>query len=256
MKKLSHITPLLPQAGEAAEYKCEACQDTGWLVGPQGASPCACRKERLLAARRKQAGLTEAMLKQTFKAFELKYYQEYLQVEQGISYRALAYKAKNACRKFTRDIIAGREARSLLLEGGVGRGKSHLAAACAGELVNNGIETLFLVVPEFLDEIRAGYQKAGEFSEGELTWRACHVPVLILDDLGAHNFSDWTKNKIFTLINHRLNLSLPCIITTNLDIEEMKEAIGERTVSRIVELCDFYRLESQTDIRLIVHNQR
>ncbi|MCL2817496.1 MAG: ATP-binding protein [Clostridiales bacterium] len=256
MEKISRVKTPLPVAGGAAEYQCGACRDTGWLVGPQGASPCACRQERLLAFRRRRAGLTDAMLRQTFDAFDLKYYQEYLQVEQGISYRALAHKAKNACQKFTRDIIAKRETRSLLLEGGVGRGKSFLAAACANELVNNGIETLFLAVPEFLDEIRAGYQKSGEFSEGELTGRACGVPVLILDDLGAHNFSDWTKNKIFTIINHRVNHSLPCVITTNLNIEEMKDAVGERTVSRILELCDICPLKSETDIRLIIHNRR
>ena len=57
------------------------------------------------------------------------------------------------------------------------------------------------------------------------------------------------QKQIFTILNYRLNHCLPCIITTNLDVDAMSEAIGERSVSRIMEMCDYHFLFSGADIR-------
>jgi DNA replication protein DnaC len=76
--------------------------------------------------------------------------------------------------------------------------------------------------------------------------------VLVLDDLGAHNFTEWTQNKIFSLINYRMNHGLPCVITTNLSLEEMNQVVGLRTVSRIIEMCKIYRLYVDEDIRVVM----
>ena len=109
---------------------------------------------------------------------------------------------------------------------------------------------LFLVVPEFLDEIRSSYQESSEGSENALMNRAKNVPILILDDLGAHTYTNWTQSKIFTLLNHRLNYHLPTVITTNLSLGEIGEALGERTASRMLELGAFYPLRVEQDIRM------
>ncbi|MGI6360791.1 MAG: AFG1/ZapE family ATPase [Bacillota bacterium] len=232
------------------EYQCSICHDTGWVVVNDQATACDCQKEKMTAKRKARAGLSKALLDKTFANFKLDYYPEYLLVDQGISYQALAQKAVKAAQDFTIAQIKGYPSRGLFFDGEVGRGKTFLAAAIANKLIENGVDTLFLVVPEFLEQLRYTFEKGSSDSESMLMDRACNVSVLILDDLGAHNFSDWTKSKIFTLINYRLNHKLPCVITSNLSVGQLGEEIGVRTVSRIMEMCDVYRLCRDGDLRM------
>ena len=71
----------------------------------------------------------------------------------------------------------------LFFTGEVGCGKTHLAAACANALLQQQVDALFLVVPDFLDDLRASYGKDGEFSEAALMRRARSAAVLILDEM-------------------------------------------------------------------------
>jgi len=114
-------------------------------------------------------------------------------------------------------------------------------------LLERGHQALFLVVPDFLDEIR--YSFDGKNSESELIDTARSARVLILDDLGAHNYTAWTQNKLYTLLNYRLYNQLPTVINTNLELEELETFLGERTLSRIYQLCRIYRLVVAKDIR-------
>jgi len=134
--------------------------------------------------------------------------------------------------------------------GPAGCGKTHLSAGIANELLECGIDTQFSIVPEFLDQLRASYRPDTQGpDESVLVERASTVPVLILDDLGAHNFTEWVRNRLFAIINYRVNHDLPCIITTNLSFRELNENIGDRTASRLVENCVAVIMNTQNDIR-------
>jgi len=77
-----------------------------------------------------------------------------------------------------------------------------------------------------------------------------------VDDLGAHNYTDWAKNKLYTIINYRLNNRLPTLITSNLDLNDLEQYLGQRTTSRIIQMCKFYRLLVETDIRMLMRRER
>ena len=48
--------------------------------------------------------------------------------------------------------------------------------------------------------------------------------MLFIDDLGSEKVSDeWGKEKIYSIIDTRYRASKPIIITTNLDMVELKE---------------------------------
>ncbi len=233
-----------------AETQCPYCHDSGWLITEEGAVACVCKRKSEIIRRKAILGITPALEKHTFANFDLRYYADYLQTDLGPSYRLLAEKSLEASKKFSRNIQKGKKPRGILFVGNVGRGKTHLAAAITNDLIDHGYGARFVVVPEFLDALRFSYQKEEIATESEIIRRVQGAPVLILDDLGAHNYSEWTKGKIFTLLNYRLNYQLPTIITTNLKPgEELDQVIGERTVSRIVEMCDLYYLFSEHDLR-------
>jgi DNA replication protein DnaC len=136
----------------------------------------------------------------------------------------------------------------------VGSGKTFLACCIANALLEKGCSVLFLVVPDLLDYLRSTYDSnrgPGEVTEQEILDTACKVPLLILDDLGAHNYTEWVRNKLYSILNFRLNHFLPVVITTNINLEDLEEYLGERTTSRIYQMCRPYRLLVDIDIRVL-----
>ncbi len=120
----------------------------------------------------------------------------------------------------------------LLLSGGFGVGKTHLAAAIANEVTGRGDEALFVLVPDLLDHLRASFSPSSEESYDDLFERLKNTPLLILDDLGAESPTAWAQEKLFQLFNHRYLRRLPTVITTNRPIE----AIEPRLRSRLMDM--------------------
>lgn len=223
-------------------YRCPLCRDAGYLLDGDRARPCSCRREALLREKKQAAGLTARLQTMTFDSFRLDPYPEYLQ-EEGRSYRAIATGAWQAGQQLARACAGREQSRGLLLQGEVGCGKTHLAAAAINLTLELGGDAMFLVVPEFLDQLRYSYRRENEgLDESELIARTYKVPLLVLDDLGAHNYSEWVCNKLFTIVNHRYNRGLPCLITSNLDLKQLDDTIGGRTASRIVEMCRIFHI--------------
>jgi DNA replication protein DnaC len=115
----------------------------------------------------------------------------------------------------------------LLLEGGYGCGKTHLAAAIANHAVNNGVPTLFITVPDLLDSLRFAYaDPETTFEQRFEEIRNAHL--LILDDFGTQNATAWAQEKLFQIINYRHINKLPTVITTNLMLDEIEGRIRSR----------------------------
>ncbi len=133
----------------------------------------------------------------------------------------------------------------LLLEGGFGCGKTHLAAAIANFSVDCGIPTLFLTVPDLLDWLRSSFEGTDErFSTRFDEIR--QVPLLILDDFGTQNTTPWAQEKLFQLLDFRYLNEMPTVITTNLRLEEIEGRIRSRLsdserVNRVRILAPDYR---------------
>lgn len=250
-QQLDNLAEAFERMADATEiedkdiYKCQICRDCGWIIENGTARPCSCRSEQ------KQEKLLPIphLRNMRFEDFDIRLYPEDARTERGKSYRQLANDALYAAMDFAADISAGKNRPGLIFEGDVGSGKTFLAAAIANHLLEKGIDVEFAVVPEFLDDLRRSMYKEGD-EDSRLVDRAKNIPVLILDDMGAHNFSPWVQNMLFTVINYRLNHRLPMIITTNLDLEHMEEAFGERIVSRMLEIGTNIKLFIDKDIRL------
>lgn len=117
----------------------------------------------------------------------------------------------------------------LLLKGGYGCGKTHLAAAIANFVVSVGVPTLFLTVPDLLDWLRYSYDDA-ETSFEERFDEIRNIQLLVLDDLGTQNATPWAEEKLFQIINHRYTNKLATVVTTNQKLEEIDGRISSRLV--------------------------
>lgn len=240
---------------------CSLCGGRGIILQGDVAVPCGCNKQKALTRLFKNSRLPEKLLGCSLEQFNFKYYARdcFLDKSRQVSYYDLARIAHRAARNFIVNFLKDPHTDGLMLVGQVGSGKTFLACSIANALLKEGRVALFVVVPDLLDQIRSTYETTryvSEYTEFDLLEAARQVPLLILDDLGAHNYTEWSKNKIYSIINYRLNHCLPVIVTTNITPEDMEEFLGERTTSRLLEMCKPYRLMVDIDIRAVQRKER
>jgi DNA replication protein DnaC len=122
---------------------------------------------------------------------------------------------------------------NLLLEGSTGTGKTGLAVCILQARIELGVPSLFVSVPDLLDKIRATFGGHGDYTQ--LMDAVKTVDFLVLDDLGAHNATDWAREKLFQLLGYRHDWMLPTVITSDRPLRDLEKAIGRRTLARILE---------------------
>jgi DNA replication protein DnaC len=122
---------------------------------------------------------------------------------------------------------AGKLEGWLLLQGGYGCGKTHLAAAIANSAVGMGVPTLFLTVPDLLDTLRFSFDSDDTTFEQRFA-EIRNAGLLILDDFGTQNATAWAQEKLFQIVNYRYINRLPLVVTTNLDMDDIEARIRSR----------------------------
>ncbi len=115
----------------------------------------------------------------------------------------------------------------LLLQGGFGCGKTHLAAAIANFTVSMGVPTLFITVPDLLDALRFTYDDPESTFEQRFD-EIRTAPLLILDDFGTQNATSWAQEKLFQILNYRYINRLALVVTTNLLLDQIEGRIRSR----------------------------
>ena len=225
-------------------YICGKCKDTGYFIFDNKAFPCTCDSYK------KKVRLPKNLDGVSLDDFKMKYYPNKIidATVSGETYKDKATKVLEACKLFIVDIMKNKKnLNGLFITGPVGSGKTFISACIYNELKSQERDVIFYVVPELLErskEIMFDDNCKDNFMNG-----VKNASVLILDDLGAHNYTAWTTNQLYLLLNYRLNHMLPTIITTNLNFNDIEMYLDERIASRILELCKIYNLKTDKDIR-------
>lgn len=125
----------------------------------------------------------------------------------------------------------------LIIYGTPGNGKSHLSAAIANSLLAREYAVIFANVPELLNRIRATFGGNARETSADIMSTLQAADLLILDDAGAEKWSDWVESTLYSIINSRYMNRAPVILTSNLELTELADAIGGRTFDRLLECC-------------------
>ena len=115
-----------------------------------------------------------------------------------------------------------------------GCGKTHLAASISNQMLDNGQEVFFAVVPELMSYLGASISPNSSLDTESIFLQLKQSPFMVLDELGEERQTAWSQDKLAQLIVHRQNHHLPTIITTRMDIMDMAKK-GSSIASRLLD---------------------
>ncbi|GJF32599.1 hypothetical protein KNE206_52990 [Kitasatospora sp. NE20-6] len=148
---------------------------------------------------------------------------------------AWAEHVKQAAHRGPEGQLGIARAHSLLLLGGTGTGKTHQAYGAIRSLLAAGVRLRWQAVTSVtlhaMMRPRPGADAEREMRELE------RVPLLLVDDLGAGRASEFTEETTYRLVNYRYEQHLPTIITSNITPAELAGLLGDRTASRLRQMC-------------------
>lgn len=116
--------------------------------------------------------------------------------------------------------------KGIYLTGSFGSGKTYLIAALFNEMAKKGIRSILIYYPEFLRSLKASFNT----NYMEKFNYVKKVPLLLLDDIGAENCSNWARDEILgPLLQYRMESHLPTFFTSNLTLEELEKSLALTT---------------------------
>jgi len=203
------------------------CEGNGWVLQEDSTViPCECRERRIGKAISRGMGT-------------------------GIpkKFRGVSFDRKPICdldpfvlrpvRAFVEGVEANVEAgRGLWFTGDLGTGKTSLAMLVSHAAEKAGRSVAVYPVTRLLAEIKDTYDSDSTGSYMSLFRRLCSVDLLHLDDLGAEKRTEWVLEQLYAIVNERWQDERSIVVTTNIvDLDALREQIGARTVSRLLEIC-------------------
>ena len=122
-----------------------------------------------------------------------------------------------------------------LFWGGVGTGKSYLAACIANALMEKEVAVCMTNFATILGDLAASFEGRNEYIS-----RLCSYPLLILDDFGMERGTEYGLEQVYSVIDSRYRSGKPLIATTNLTLEELQhpqDTPHARIYDRLTSMC-------------------
>ena len=206
-------------------YDCEKCQDTGYLASDTGArQKCSCFRRREISILYAQSNIQDMISRENFSTLSYEYYQgEDLQ-----HFQSAVRLSKNFVENFKKDY------HNILFYGTVGTGKSFLSGCIAKELLNQGFSVIYFSASGLFESLaRYSFDYTEKESLQDLCEDLYNCDLLIIDDLGTEITNSFVTSQLFTCLNERQLRRKSSIISTNLNLEELRDRYSDRIFSRI-----------------------
>lgn len=230
-----HFAELLAAHGYTREdiepqYVCKKCEDTGYVDGRM----CACHRALLRQIAYENLNRISPLTLSTFADFSLDYYSDE-RVNGGRSDREQMRYILDYCRRYADNF--SKDAGNLFFTGATGLGKTHLSLAIASAAIDKGYGVVYGTAQNFAISLeRERFTRPEE--GGDTLELLSECDLLIIDDLGMEISSSYITAMIYNVIDTRIMLKKPTIISTNLSMQELEKRYNERFVSRVLGFYD------------------
>ncbi len=214
-------------------YVCPECEDTGIIEERDdqrgvsyGSKYCECYMALLKKYAAEEINKNTPLELSNFEDFDLKLYPATKNSESPREAMSYVY---NSCIEYAKSFDL--DSVSLYFYGRTGLGKTHLSLAIANEAVKKGYNVIYGSVINFLNKMEK--EKFGR-ADTDTEKLLIDADLLILDDLGAEFTTAYTVSAIYNILNSRICRGVPTIISSNLDLNEIKGRYPESIASRII----------------------
>lgn len=226
---------------------CRKCNGSGWvpLSGDSlRVEPCECQGDLRRGLRMAGASIPKRYEHCSLETFKDK--------------TTVLKNAKTRVQEFVDLWPATDDGRGLLLMGGCGAGKTHLAVAALVEIIKSGKpgRLTFSNFQDLIQEIQASFDNDQVPSKSELMRPLLETDLLVLDELGSQKPTTFVQDILYYLINTRYNEQKTTIFTTNYfdtpaDAREetLVQRIGTRLRSRLYEMANLVQFSGAGDYR-------
>ena len=143
-----------------------------------------------------------------------------------------------------------KERNGLFITGSYGTGKTHLACSIANQLMQGGVPVICMTMIDLLAKIKSSFDANENATEAEIMKLYEDIPLLVIDDIGSEQPTEWGSTRIYAIINARYEAYMPTIVTTNYTADELIRRMtptfggkmgdirnAEKTLDRLREMC-------------------
>ena len=171
-------------------YNCPKCKDTGFI----GIDKCSCFKSKLIKLYYKDSDLEEAVKTNNFKNFNINLYSNHKLNDERYTPRK---NIEDILEYITGEYLPNfkNSNTNLLFYGNSGTGKTFLSWCIAKELLDKG----FLVVYKTSDDLLRALKDIKFNNDTDLENLLINCDLLIIDDLGSEQITDFSSTELFTL---------------------------------------------------------
>ncbi len=255
LNELGHIQKSISQLTRDSnpEGVCPACEGMGMRIlqdekGNRKAVRCDCYYSTRAIRTIQRAQIPRRYENCTFESYDTNF--------SGVT--RSVQRASEFMRRYVAEYMTTRGS-GILITGGVGTGKTHLAVATMRALITEYRAVgLFYDYSALLKQVQNTYNPNVLQSEFDVLAPVFQADVLVLDELGFVKRTDWAWDMVSHILNTRYNDRKTTIFTTNylneppaqitspasegkaartLTHETLGDRIGERMFSRIQEMC-------------------
>ena len=204
---------------------CPHCSGLGYV----GANMCECLRELCRQEQKKEISVLSGG-KESFQQFRLDYYSDQYSPAIKTSPRAIMERNFRICRSYAQSF--GLNAGNLLFNGGTGVGKTFLSACIARAVADKGYSVCYETAGHLFSKLEQARFNGNEENRREVEkFTACDL--LIIDDLGTEMPGQFTTAALYSLVNDRLLAGKPMVISTNLNIDEIRRRYTPQIASRL-----------------------
>ena len=217
----------LPEDYLELKYNCEKCRDEGFVDGVM----CSCMRDMMKKESYIKLNSMSPLELSSFETFSLDYYSENAESNQQSPKERMKL-IFDFCKKYSDNF--SKKSPNLIMMGNTGLGKTHLSLAIASEIIGKGYGVIYVSAPNMVTKLeKEKFQNYSHNSE-ESEKHFINCDLLIIDDLGTEYANTFSNSAIYNIINSRIMMTKPTIISTNLTMKELEKNYSPRMVSRVI----------------------
>jgi len=204
-------------------YKCNKCRDTGFI----GNNKCTCYKSKMVQLYYNSSELKEMLRNDNFENFNFELFPTKKLNDEPESPRKNIENIFSKMWNYVEEFETTEE--NVFFYGNSGTGKTFLSHCLAKELLDRGYLVVYRTADDLIQNLRSVKLDNNQAIENLLI----NCDLLIIDDLGTEQITNFSKTELFNLLNKKLLKGKKMLVSSNYTLEVLSKTYSERITSRL-----------------------